>query len=138
MENNNFSTDNNEKIFDIIQSIQEKLNNSSYESNNVPNFDSMFYNNSNEEKNNQNKYVGNNEFNFNNFDSITSILSNLNINANTIMRFQRAFSALNQNDPRKNLLSSLKPFLRDTRKQNIDTYITLLGVINAIGAFSDM
>ena len=137
MDNNNFSNGNNEKIFDIIQSIQEKLNNSP-ESNNVSNFDSIFTNNFNEKNDNVNKNVGNNEFNLSGFDSITSILSNLNINAHTIMKFQRAFSALNQNDPRKNLLYSLKPFLRDTRKQNIDTYITLLGVINAIGAFSDM
>ena len=70
-------------------------------------------------------------------DSILSLLSNLNINMDTIMKVQRAVTALNQSDPRKNLLMSLKPFLRETRKGNIDTYITAIGIINALAVFGN-
>ena len=54
----------------------------------------------------------------------------------TIMKFQNVLSGFNQSDPRQNLLSSLKPFLRETRQKNIDTYITLLGVMKAFNIFT--
>lgn len=131
------SNENSDKIFDIIQSLQEKLQ--SFNNDDNVKTSSSF---SNENNNYNNTYkdekLGNQtDFNFGGVDSLGSILSNLNISPGTIMKFQRAFSALNQTDPRKNLLTSLKPFLRETRKKNIDTYITFLGVINAIGVFGN-
>lgn len=73
----------------------------------------------------------------NNTNNNVSNTPNFNIDLNTIMKFQKIFSATNQNDPRKNLLNSLKPFLRETRQKNIETYITLLGVINALDIFTN-
>lgn len=132
---NNANNDaNSEKIFEIIQSIQEKLNISNNSTNNYssPSKDSNAYDSV------KKNVVGNTDgYNFNNSDSISSILSNLNIDMNTIMKVQRAFSALNKADPRKNLLNSLKPFLRETRQKNVDTYITFLGIINALGSFGE-
>lgn len=34
----------------------------------------------------------------------------------------------NQNDPRANLLNSLKPYLRDNKKGKLDNYMNLLNV----------
>lgn len=133
MNNEENSSIDSEKIFEIIQSIQDKLNTSNTSNNNFSSPSDNLNDHSFKKDNN----IGNtNDSNFSN-DSITSILSNLNIDINTIMKLQRAFSALNQADPRKNLLTSLKPFLRETRQQNIDTYITFLGIINALGSFGE-
>ena len=55
---------------------------------------------------------------------------------NSIMKFQNVLSGMNSPDPRQNLLSSLKPFLRENRQKNIDTYISLLGVMKAFNLFN--
>ena len=34
----------------------------------------------------------------------------------------------NNNDPRKNLLNSLRPYLRDSKKGKLDNYMNLLNV----------
>ena len=53
-----------------------------------------------------------------------------NIDMNTIMKFSSAFSKMNnsKNDPRANLLNSLKPYLRDEKKGKVDQYMNLLNV----------
>ena len=40
--------------------------------------------------------------------------------------------ASNRNDPRTNLLMSLKPYMRDGRKQSIDSAVKLMGIMNII------
>ena len=71
-------------------------------------------NNSTENSNNNiNSSSENNNSSNNNFD-----FSNININ--TIMKMKSVMEKLNDNnDPRKNLLSSLKPYLRDSKKANL-------------------
>lgn len=64
-------------------------------------------------------------------------LSGFNLDMDIIMKIQRILSALNKADPRKNLLSSLKPFLRQTRQKNVDNYISIIGILGALGSFSD-
>ena len=46
------------------------------------------------------------------------------------------FSSFNQDDPKKSLLLSLKPFLRKTRQDKIGEYITMLTIAEAIGIFN--
>lgn len=60
----------------------------------------------------------NNNFDFNNIDM------------DTIMKFSSAFGKIKntKNDPRANLLNSLKPYLRDEKKGKIDQYMNLLNV----------
>lgn len=60
----------------------------------------------------------NNNFDFNNIDM------------DTIMKFSSAFGKIKntKNDPRANLLNSLKPYLRDEKKGKIDKYMNLLNV----------
>ncbi len=59
----------------------------------------------------------------NNFD-----FSNLDIN--TIMKMSSVINKMkdNKNDPRANLLNSLKPYLRDSKKGQLDNYMNLLNV----------
>lgn len=53
-----------------------------------------------------------------------------NIDMDTIMKFSSVFSKMknSKNDPRANLLNSLKPYLRDEKKGKIDQYMNLLNV----------
>lgn len=67
----------------------------------------------------------------------TNINSGFNLDMNTLMNFQKVLSGVNLADPRRDLLTSLKPFLRETRQKNIDTYITLLGVMKAFNIFTN-
>lgn len=144
MNNKNETRTEDNPLFDIIQNLQAKMSNESPTNTATPepisstNDSSEFnLNNIMEMLNNVglNKNTSNNEpVTANN---TTSNTSNLNIDLGTIMKFQKLFSNTNQNDPRKNLLTSLKPFLRETRQKNIDTYITLLGVINALDIFAN-
>ncbi len=62
----------------------------------------------------------NNDFNFN-MD---------NIDMNTIKNISSIMGNMNntKNDPRANLLASLKPYLRDSKKSQLDNYMNLLNI----------
>lgn len=53
-----------------------------------------------------------------------------NIDMNTVMKMSSMFGKMNnnKNDPRSNLLNSLKPYLRDSKKGKLDNYMNLLNV----------
>lgn len=54
---------------------------------------------------------------------------NFNIDMNTIMKMQSIMNSMNnKNDPRANLLYSLKPYLRDSKKDKLDQYVNLLNI----------
>lgn len=134
MENND-----NNYLFELIQELQSKLG----EEENP---------NSNEDKSNSD-YVQESMFNNNNKKensnfNISNILNNLNLSSllgnndsgfdiNSVMKFQKILSAMNKDDPRKNLLISLKPFLRKSRQDKINEYLTYLTIGNALGLFDD-
>ena len=68
--------------------------------------------------------------NSNNFD-----FSNLDIN--TILKMKSVMEKLNnKNDPRYNLLNSLKPYLRDEKKNKIDQYANLLNIAKIAEIFN--
>ncbi len=50
-----------------------------------------------------------------------------NIDMNTILKIKQIMEKMNQkkDDPRANLLLSLKPYLKPSRKQKVDQYIEL-------------
>ena len=55
--------------------------------------------------------------------------NNLNLDLNTIMKMKSIMENMNnKNDPRANLLYSLKPYLRDSKKDKLDQYVNLLNV----------
>lgn len=61
----------------------------------------------------------NNNFDFNNID------------INTIMKIKKVMEKFNnQNNPRSNLLASLKPYLRKEKKEKLDQYSNLMNLAN--------
>lgn len=61
-------------------------------------------------------------------DSTAPNMDFSNIDMKTIMKMTSALSKLNTGDSRSNLLKSLKPFLRDSRKAKVDQYSNLLNM----------
>ena len=56
-----------------------------------------------------------------------------NIDIETIMKMKS-----NKNDPRANLLLSLKPYLKESRKEKVDQYIQLFGMSKVMEMFNGM
>ena len=146
-------TDNSEAISKLIESIQSKLNNELDTSNNqdIPDNTYLSSNNTNtQEKSNENPNS--------NFDlgSIMGLLGKLNLNSNSntdtsndsdfsfsnldpalFSKLQKIVVSLGKKDPKKDLLVSLKPFLRKSRQDKIGEYITILTIIRAFEAFNE-
>ena len=91
---------------DIIQNFNSVINN------NVNDINSANFSNNSDTLN---KYNNSKQTNLNNFDM------------NTIFKMKTIIDNINNtNNPRSNLLNSLKPYLRDSRKEKIDQYANLL------------
>ena len=87
----------------------------------IQNFSNMLNQNSNTNSNSTNPDNNgtNNGFDFSNID------------INTMMKMKSILEKMNNsNDPRSNLLYSLKPYLREERKDKIDQYANLLNFAN--------
>lgn len=79
----------------------------------IENFSSMM--NNQNENNNNNSTSKENSFDFSNIDM------------NTIIKMKDIMKKINnKNDPRGNLLASLKPYLRDSKKEKLDQYSNLI------------
>lgn len=78
--------------------------------------------------NNQNNQVKKEEQNESKTENSTFDFSNLDMN--TVMKMSSAINKMKdtKNDPRANLLNSLKPYLRDSKKGQLDNYMNLLNV----------
>lgn len=145
--------DNSEAISKLIESIQSKLNNELDTSNNQD-----ITNNSNLSSNNINDQENSNENTYSNFDlgSIIGLLGKMNSNdnpstdtntnssfnfsnldPNMFSKLQKIVVSLGKKDPKKDLLVSLKPFLRKSRQDKIGEYITILTIIRAFEAFNE-
>lgn len=64
-----------------------------------------------------------------------------NIDMNTILKIKQVMEKMNQkqnNDPRSNLLLSLKPYLKPSRKQKVDQYIQLFNMGSMMENFNFM
>lgn len=135
IEKQDTSMDNSEALSNLIQSIQSKMN-----SENIQNVAEE----TKEDQSNTNI--------FNNLDlvSILNTFSGNNSNqANTkqntsssfdpslMLKIQKIMSSVTKEDPKKNLLLSLKPFLRKSRQDKLNEYISMLTIANALEIFSD-
>lgn len=101
----------------------------------IQNFSSMMsqnqQNNSENSSNSQNHSNTSNSTNNANFDFSQ-------IDMNTILKMKSVMDKLNNsNDPRSNLLYSLKPYLREEKKEKIDQYANLLNVAKIADIFKD-
>lgn len=162
-------------LFELIQSIQSKLNDEQKPDTNNTNFEETpkEVNNLKSENTNMNNMNMNNnnsldlsglssilgkinipellsglgnsnnssnkksQNNYSNENSNSSNSDNLNIDMNTIFKMQKIIGSMNKSDPRKNLLLSLKPFLRQSRQDKINEYITILSLTSVLGIFGD-
>ena len=134
---NDLNTDNNEAISNLIQNIQSKLNGEINNTKENCNIDSTDIDNTAEDKSN--------------FDigKILGILGSLNSGSENLdYKLVSLYTKLNnkkkqkikrkkKKDPKKDLLISLKPFLRKSRQDKISEYITILTIIKAFEAFND-
>lgn len=101
---------------EMIQNFSKILSSQNNSNNDNSNFNPNT--NTNTNPSNQNTNNSNNNFDFNGIDM------------NTIMKMSSVFQKMNntKNDPRANLLNSLKPYLRDEKKEKLDNYMNLLNV----------
>ncbi len=98
------------------QKSENQTNNNSQ----MPNSPNLNSNNNTNSASQNSSQSQNNNFNFN-MD---------NIDINTIKNISSIMGNMNntKNDPRANLLASLKPYLRDSKKSQLDNYMNLLNV----------
>ena len=104
---------------EMMQNFSKMLSNqNNYQNQNNTQNSSFDSNQQNCNESNNNSSNTNNNFDFSNLDM------------DTIMKLSSAFGKMknSKNDPRANLLNSLKPYLRDEKKGKIDQYMNLLNV----------
>lgn len=65
--------------------------------------------------------------------------SDFQFDANTMYKMKNIIEKMSQNkdDPRANLLQSLKPYLKETRKEKVDQYIKMLNMSKVMEMFND-
>lgn len=125
--------ENKDALNNLINSIQEKMGNSVENSDETkPDFSSLLNtlnsNNSSSQKDNENNNANTSEDNNNPFGSIDPSI---------FLKIQKIMSAMNSNTPQKDLLISLKPFLRKSRQDKMGDYLTILSVISILESFKN-
>lgn len=128
---------NNEDMSEIIQKMTDMLNNSHIQQSdnnqtNSPNNDVS----SNSEKINEDtlKNILNN---FKASSEEQNSNNNFNFDINTMLKMTNIMDKMNSNsnDPRANLLLSLKPYLNNNRKEKLDQYMQFLNISKVIEVF---
>lgn len=114
---------------EILKNLSNMLGNtnpssSSNSSDNLKNIISNFTSNNS----NNNRSDNSNSFDFSNIDM------------ETIMKLQNIMSKMKskKDDPRSNLLLSLKPYLKPSRKDKLDQYMKFMNLSSVIEAFNGM
>ena len=118
------------ELNDVISQIPPEM---------IQNFSSMMSSNSSSNnKNENNNSNNNNDINNANSNTSNNNFDFSNIDMNTILKMQSIMSKMNNsNDPRSNLLYSLKPYLREERKAKVDQYANLLNVAKIAELFNN-
>lgn len=110
------------ELNDVISQIPPEM---------IQNFSSMMSQNNNQNTSQNNANTSHSSSNTNNFDFSQ-------IDMNTILKMKSVMDKLNNsNDPRSNLLYSLKPYLREEKKGKLDQYANLLNVAKIADLFKD-
>ena len=106
----------------------------------LKNFSTMM--NGNPTSNNQMNHMNENAETSNTASNSSSTTNNptfdfSKIDINTMMKMKSVMEKMNHSsDPRSNLLQSLKPYLRDEKKNKLDQYANLLNMANLIELFN--
>lgn len=107
------------ELNDVISQISPEM---------IQNFSSMMSQNNSSNANSNTNSSNNNNGNFD-FSQI---------DMNTILKMKSVMEKLNNsNDPRSNLLYSLKPYLREEKRGKVDQYANLLNVAKIADIFKD-
>ena len=122
--NYNNKNRNRRNIYNYNSSSNNCMNNQSYTSTN--NTESSEAHTSDINDNEENRGNGAQNSSFNGFSDFNNIFGNIDMN--TLFKMQQIMSSLNskENDSRTNLLMSLKPYLKESRKNKVDQYIQLM------------
>ncbi len=113
----------NDDMSEIVQKMNEMLKNNQMPDE-IKNIMGNLASNSSEEKKDSSEQTENSNFDINTMLKMKSIIDNMN---------------RGQNDPRANLLRSLKPYLKPSRKEKVEQYIKLFSmgkvfeVLNPLG-----
>ena len=147
--NRNFSSkyNNNGSNHSYNNSIGNNFCNSSND-----NLNNSYRDISSDSKNSAN--IGNIDFSNINIDAIKNILgqnsnsdskknndsSPFNIDINTMLKMKSIIDAMNnqKDDPRANLLKSLKPYLKESRKEKVDQYIKIFSMEKVFEQFNPL
>lgn len=124
----------NEDMSELMNKLNDMLGSDS--SSDLKNLISNFTNNSDNNSSDESNHSNNNTHNDNDDDDNSS---NFNIDFETIMKIKTMMDALNnkKNDPRAKLLKSLKPYLKESRKNKVDQYIGLLNMSQVFDLFKN-
>ena len=115
-----------------MSNIMNQINNM-IKNNEIPDDIKNMINNFSSSSNNSNSTSNNS--NNNSSEENTSSIPDIDIN--TILKMKQIMDSMNSNkdDPRTNLLMSLKPYLKQSRKEKVDQYVKLFGLGKAFEVF---
>lgn len=134
---------NNEDMSDIFEKLNSIAGQNNISPDMVNNLFNMFNNsNSNEfSSNNSSDNSSNQDYNnsCNSTNSQENSFGNTGIDFDTILKMKTIIDKMNtKDDPRSNLLQSLKPYLKDSRKSKVDQYIQLMNMSKVMDVFPFM
>ena len=126
-----------------MSDVFEKLNNFTSGNNiskdTLNNLFDMINNSTNSTQNNQENHYSKESTTSSNSSSSTDFTNSSNTNGidfETILKMKNIIDKMNtKDDPRANLLKSLKPYLNDSRKSKIDQYIQLMNMSKVLDVF---
>ncbi len=140
---------NNEDMSDVFNKLNNIAGQNNISPDMVNNLFNMLNNSNNDNKanstNNTSDTSSNNSSN-NDYKNFADFAQNQNnpfgnngIDFETIMKMKTIIDKMNiKDDPRSNLLQSLKPYLKDSRKSKVDQYIQLMNMSKVMDVFSSM
>ena len=133
---------NNEDMSDLFEKFNNVAGQNNISPDMVNNLFNMLKNSNNSQNNNADTNFENtsNDQYSNNFSNSSSASSNSNgIDIETIMKMKSIIDKMNvKDDPRSNLLQSLKPYLKDSRRAKVDQYIQLMNMSKVMEIFPFM
>lgn len=115
----------NEEMF---KNLSDMLGNGGSGDNLKDMFSNFTSNSSDNTNNNSGTSDSNNNFDFSNIDMAT------------IMKIKNIMGKMNnkKDDPRSNLLTSLKPYLKDSKKDKLDKYMKIMNLTSVMEVFNNI
>lgn len=134
---------NNEDMSDVFDKLNSIAGQNNISPEMVNNLFNMFNNSNNNNENinpNNSDNSSKQDYNYSsNSNNQENSFGNSGIDFETIMKMKTIIDKMNtKDDPRSNLLQSLKPYLKDSRKSKVDQYIQLMNMSKVMDVFPFM